>query len=77
MLVMAPILDDMRHAIKTSGKTRYRIAQDTGISESQLSQLMGGTKGLSVESLERLADYLGLKIVARPKGRTRPRKKGR
>ncbi len=65
--MMAPILDDIRKAIEASGKTRYRIAQDTGISEGQLCGLMTGTKGLSIESLERLADYLGLEVVARPK----------
>jgi len=69
--VMAPILDDIRKAIKASGKSRYRIAQDTGISQGQLSELMAGTKGLSVESLERLADYLGLEVVTRPKRQRR------
>lgn len=64
---MAPILDDIRQAIKVSGKTRYRISKDTGISEGQLSELMAGTKGLSIEAMERLAHYLGLEIVARPK----------
>ncbi len=71
--MMAPILNDIRKAIKASGKTRYRISKDTGISEGQLSELMAGTKGLSIEALERLAYYLGLDIVVRPK---RP-KKGR
>lgn len=71
--VMAPILDDIRKAIKASGKSRYRISKDLRISEGQLSELMAGTKGLSVESLERLADYLGLEVVTRPKRR----KKGR
>ena len=66
---MAPILDDIRKAIKASGKSRYRISKDTGISQGQLSELMAGTKGLSIEALERLADYLKLEIVIRPKGR--------
>ncbi len=70
--MMAPILDDIRKAIEASGKSRYRISKDTGISEGQLCELMAGTKGLSIEALERLADYLGLEVVARPK-----RKKGR
>ena len=69
---MAPILDDIRKAIEASGKSRYRISQDTGISEGRLSGLMAGTKGLSIETLERLVKYLGLEIVIRPK-----RRKGR
>ncbi len=64
---MAPILDDIRKAINAGGKSRYRISKDTGIGESQLSQLMAGTKGLSIEALERLANYLGLEVVARKK----------
>ena len=70
--MMAPILDDIRQAIQVSGKTRYRISKDLGISQGQLSELMAGTKGLSIETLERLADYLELEIVAKPK-----RRKGR
>ncbi len=65
--MMAPVLDDIRRGIKASGKSRYRISKDTGISQGHLSELMGGTKGLSVEALERLADYLGLEVVVRPK----------
>ena len=67
--VMAPILDDIRKAIDASDKSRYRISKDTGVSESHLSQFMDGTKGLSVEALELLADYLGFEIVAQPKRR--------
>jgi len=66
---MSPILDDIRQAIKTCGKSRYRISKDTGILQSHLSQLMDGTKGLSIEALELLADYLELRIVMEPKRR--------
>lgn len=71
ILMMASILDDIRKAIQVSGKSRYRISKETGMSEGQLSELMAGTKGLSIEALERLAYYLGLEIVVRQK---RPRK---
>ena len=64
---MSPILDDIRKAINSSGKSRYRISHDTGISEAQLSGLMSGTKGLSIEAAERLAAYLEIEFVARPK----------
>lgn len=72
---MAPILDEIRAAIRRSGVSRYRISRDLGIHQGQLSDLMKGTKGLSVAALERLADYLGRKVTLRP---TRPTKaKGR
>lgn len=64
---MAPIYDDIRRAIKASKKSRYRLWQETGISQGQLSEFMAGEKGLSVEALERLAAHLNLDIVARPR----------
>ena len=68
---MARLLDAICEAIEASGKTRYRIAKDTGISQTQLSRLMTGERGLSIEALERLTDYLGLEITIQPKGRRR------
>lgn len=62
-------MDDFRKAILKSGQTRYRIAEETGIGQPQLSRLMSGECGLSVEAAERLADYLGLEIILRPKQR--------
>jgi len=63
---MPPIYDDIREAIVASDKSRYRIAKETGIGEPHLCQFMAGTKGLSVEALERLAANLGMEITARP-----------
>lgn len=65
--MMAQILDDVRKAIQASAKSRYRIWKETGISQPQLSKLMRGERGLSIEALERLAECLGLEIVIRPK----------
>ena len=55
--------DQIRRAIDDSGLTRYRIAQDTGIDESALAKFYNGTRGLSLVSLDRLGEYLGLSIV--------------
>ena len=70
-----PVYDDIRHAIETSSKTRYRLWQETGITQGQLSQFMAGTKGLSVEALEKLAECLGLEIIAKPVKRTKSKRK--
>ncbi len=72
MTYMRRLLDEIRDAIEASGKTRYRIAQESGIAESVLSRLMSGERGLSIDTLEQMADYLGLEIIIRPK-----RRKGR
>lgn len=68
---MAQLLDKIRRAVETSGKTRYRIAKESGISAAQLSRLVNGQSGMTVETIERLADYLGFRIVIESKGKSR------
>ena len=65
--------DQVRRAIDDSGLTRYRISQETGIDESALAKFYNGHKGLSIETLDALGEYLELTIVL---GR-KPGKKGR
>jgi transcriptional regulator with XRE-family HTH domain len=65
--LMSRILDEIRKAIKASGKSRYRLSKDTSIPQSQLSRLMTGEKALSIESLEKLVNALGLEIIIKPK----------
>jgi len=67
---MAKLVDAIRRAILASDKTRYRIAKESGVTAGQLSRLVHGERGLSADSVERLADCLGLEIVIRPR-RTR------
>jgi len=64
---MAKLLDTIRKEIARGKKSRYVIAREIGISEGHLSRLMDGTKGLSIDTLERVADCLGLKITIEPK----------
>ncbi len=52
----------IRNEIRRSKKTRYRIAQETGVSECQLHNLMKG-KTLAAETLGVLLDYFGFKLV--------------
>lgn len=66
----------MRSAIEASGQSRYRISKETGIAESVLSRFVNGETVLTVETAERLADYLGLEIVLRPKQGRNVRKGG-
>ena len=65
--------DQVRQAIDDSGLTRYRIAQDTGIDESSLAKFYNRHRGLSLDSLDRLCEYLRLRIVMDRK----PNKKGK
>ena len=67
---MAKLVDTMRQAVERSGKSRYRIAKESGVSAGQLSRLVSGERGLNVDTIERLADYLGLRITVAPKAKT-------
>ena len=67
---MGKLTEAIKAEIAASGKTRYRIAQDTGITQGHLSRVMRGHTGLSIEHAETLADYLGLEIILRPKRRS-------
>ena len=52
----------MTEAIDDSGLTRYRIAKETGMSESALAQFYNGHRGLSMEGLNALGEFLQLTI---------------
>lgn len=69
LTAVAQILDRLRRAIDESDESRNRIAEGAGVAPSQIARLMSGERGLSIESAERLADYLALEIVMRQKRR--------
>jgi len=58
-------------AIEKSGKTRYQIWRDTGVSQTILHRIVNdGTA--SIETLDILCKYLGLELIDK-----RQKKKGR
>jgi plasmid maintenance system antidote protein VapI len=57
-------------AVKASEQTPYAIAKGAGVARSQLSRLLSGQRGLNTDTIERLADYLGLRITIEPEGKT-------
>jgi DNA transposition AAA+ family ATPase len=67
--------DELRKAIEESGLTRYAIWQATGIDQGSLCKFMQGERGLGMDSIDKLADLLGLHIVADAKP-TRTKEKG-
>ena len=67
--------DEIRFAIENCGKTRYQIAKETGIDAATLCRFVQGKMGLTTKTLDKLTEYLGLRIVAdKPKSKV---KKGR
>ncbi len=52
----------IRNEIQGSGKSRYRISKESGVSEEQLCRLVQG-RTLTAETLGVLLDYFGFKLV--------------
>lgn len=68
------LTDQLRQAIDDSGLTRYQIARATGINESALAKFYNGQRGISMQALNALGEYLDLKITL---GRKPSPKKGK
>lgn len=71
----ASLSDELRQAVERSGLSRYAIWQAVGIDQGSMSKFMAGERGLTLESIDKLAELLGLHIVAEserrhPKGRS-------
>jgi len=64
--------DQIRQAIDASGVSRYAICKQIGLDQALLSRFMQGRSGLSVQTLDALADVLGLDLVARGPVRVSP-----
>ncbi len=52
----------VREIIRSSDESRYAMSKATGISESQLTQFMGGRKGLGNQAMDSLLSHLGYEI---------------
>jgi transcriptional regulator with XRE-family HTH domain len=82
---MKDLSDELRDLVKKSGVTRYQIWKATGVSQVQLMRFVNGraekdgsrTKvWLSEQSFNRLAEYLGLRLIRSSK-KPRQRKAGK
>lgn len=68
----------VRRAIRDYDGPRASICRAAGINEGLLSHFVAGHKGLSLASLDRLTDVLGLRIMqGGPQCIPPPAKKGR
>ena len=45
--------------------SRYELARESDVSEAVLCRFVNGKSGLSMESLDKVADVLGLEVVVR------------
>ncbi len=66
--------EQLRRAVRQSDLSRYRISKQTGIAQSVLSRFVNQGAGLSMESVDRLCECLGLSVVVEDKPRKRMRR---
>lgn len=67
---MAKLTNAIKAAVKASDQTPYAIAEGAKVARSQLSRLLSGESGMTVDTIERLADYLKLRITLQRKSKT-------
>jgi plasmid maintenance system antidote protein VapI len=67
-MIVCMIIERIVKAMERSGKTRYRIAVDCGIDHTVIHRLVHGGS-CSIETADRLCEYLGLELRPVRKGR--------
>ena len=66
------LIDQVRQAASECGLSQNALARAAGLDKAALSRFIVGERGLSMESLDALADVLKLRIVAdKPKRKAR------
>ena len=55
--------DQIRRAIEACGKSRYQIAKETGVDAATLCRFVQGRHGLLLDTLDRVAECIGMRIV--------------
>lgn len=70
------LTDQLRHLIESAEISRYELWRQTGIDQAVLSKFVNHKGGLSMESLDKIGELLGLQITTRPKPTAR-RPKGK
>jgi hypothetical protein len=62
-----PISDQLRYSVLHCGKSRYRISQETGITEAQLSRFVNGHADLALATIDILCECIGAELIAQKK----------
>ena len=77
-MAMTTLAKQLRQAIEQSGRTRYRISQESGISQAVLSRFVNRQRELSLANVDVLCEALGLRVVLEAKdkrGAKKPQKR--
>lgn len=60
------VIAKLGDALNASGKSRYAIWKNTGVSQGQLSRLADGSRGVRLENAQAIAGELGLQLRLMP-----------
>ncbi len=69
----------LRSVIEERGMTAFRLGKDSGVDAGVIQRFLNRERGLTLATVEKLAEVLGLRLVeggpgpGRPRGRGRPR----
>src|SRR5712692_3698336 len=74
---MKTFSDQIRDAIEASSLTRFALAKQAGIAESALSRFMSSKQSMSLATLDRIAENLGLQVIVGVPEVRKSRKPGR
>jgi transcriptional regulator with XRE-family HTH domain len=66
--------NEIRRLVQDSGLSQYAICKSTGIQPATMNRFMHGKAGLSLENLDRLAEFFGWTITAEQQSSRKPRK---
>jgi DNA-binding phage protein len=61
------IAEQLQEAIRDCGKSRYRLSQETGIDQSVLCRFLQGKSSLTLSSVDKVLNTLGLEVVIKPR----------
>jgi len=56
------IVDQLKDAVRNSGKTHYRIAKEAGITPEMIDRFMSGSRDLRLRTAAKIAQALGLEL---------------
>jgi hypothetical protein len=67
MVMSESFTEQLRRAIRESEMSRYALSRATGVDQGTLSKFLVGKHGLSLDSVDKLFDVLGLTLTAQKK----------
>ncbi len=62
----------LRSIILDSGQTAYALARDSGIDAGQIQRFLNEERDIKLETLDRLAEVLGLRLVETGRSKAKP-----